>query len=109
MSFEQGFHRFRSHDHVSKVLSESGWQIEVDRTLEDDEFCFVGPASSDVLGAWRARLGFMMPRFVDRFGDEAGGFASAFLQCLASDEHRSHSRVWFILARRDAASMGQAG
>jgi SAM-dependent methyltransferase len=105
-SLEQGFYRFRSHDHVSNVLSERGWRIDVDRTLEDDEFCFVGPASADVLEAWTTRLDLMMPQFVARFGDEAVGFDSAFLQCLASDEHRSCSRVWFILARAPDGSQG---
>lgn len=98
-SFDQGFHRFRSHDHVTQVLAGRGWRIEVDRSLEDDEFSFTGPASSGVLEAWRTRLEFMMPRFLERFGDEATGFDSAFLNCLASEEHRSDSRVWFILAR----------
>lgn len=98
-SLAQGLYRFHSHDHVHKVLSERGWRIEVDRHLEDDEFCFVGPASSDVLEAWANRLNLMMPRLVDRFGDAARGFDSAFLQCLTSDEHRSYSRVWSILAR----------
>jgi hypothetical protein len=68
------------------------------RTLDDDEFSFTGPGSPEVLEAWRTRLGFMMPRFLDRFGDEARGFDSALLQCLASREHRSHSRVWCVLA-----------
>ncbi len=107
-SLEQDVYRFRSHDHVTEVLSERGWRIEIDRTLEDDEFCFVGPAPSDVLEAWRTRLGFMMPQFLDRFGDEARGFDSAFVQCLASEEHRSDSRVWFILARLPGDS-GDAG
>jgi SAM-dependent methyltransferase len=98
-SLDSGFHRFRSHDHVAQVLAERGWRIDVDHTLEDDEFSFAGPASSDVLEAWRTRLGFMMPRFVERFGAEATDFDSAFLECLASKEHRSESSVWFILAR----------
>ena len=100
-SIEEGIHRFRSHAHVSEVLSEQGWRIEVDRRLDDDELCFAGAASPEILEAWRARLSFMMPRFLDRFGDEAIGFDSAFLECLASKEHRSRSRVWFILARKD--------
>lgn len=103
-SLEDGLYRFRSHDHVTEALSEQGWSIEVDRTLEDDELCFAGPASPRVLEAWRTRLGFMMPRFVDRFGDEARGFDSAFLKCLAAEEHRSHSRVWFLLARSRGAA-----
>ena len=99
-SIEEGINRFRSHAHVSEVLSEQGWHIEVDRRLDDDEFCFTGAASAEVIEAWRARLDAMMPRFLDRFGDEAIGFDSAFLECLASKEHRSRSYVWFILARK---------
>jgi len=99
-SIEEGIHRFRSYAHVCEVLSERGWRIDVDRKLDDDELCFVGAASSVVLEAWRTRLSFMMPRFLERFGDEAMGFDSAFLECLASKEHRSQSRVWFILARK---------
>lgn len=97
-SLEDAVYRFRSHDHVCELLAQRGWGIEVDRTLEDDEFCFDGPASTEVLEAWRKRLDFMMPRFLERFGNDAEGFDSAFLQCLASDEHRSHSCVWFVLA-----------
>lgn len=98
-SLEEGVYRFRSHDHVHEVLSRRGWRIEIDRKLEDDEFCLAGPADSDLVDAWKIRLAFMMPRFLDRFGTEATGFDSAFLQCLASEEHRSRSYVWFILAR----------
>ncbi len=99
-SLEEGVYRFRSHDHVHEVLSRRGWHIKIDRRLEDDEFCFTGPADSDLGEAWKTRMGFMMPRFLERFGAEAAGFDSAFLQCLASEEHRSRSYVWFILARR---------
>jgi SAM-dependent methyltransferase len=103
-SIEEGIYRFLSHAHVCEVLSGRGWGIDVDRKLEDDELCFVGAASSEVLEAWRARLSFMMPRFLERFGEEAMEFDSAFLECLASKEHRSRSRVWFILARRPVQS-----
>jgi hypothetical protein len=98
-SLEDGVYRFRSHDHVHDALSRHGWRIDVDRNVEDDEFCFSGPADSDLIGAWETRLAFMMPRFRERFGIEAAGFDSAFLQCLGSEAHRSKSRVWFILAR----------
>jgi SAM-dependent methyltransferase len=98
-SLEDAVYRFRSHDHVCEFLTERGWNIEVDRTLEDDEFCFAGPASPEIVEAWRTRLDFMMPRFLERFGNDAVGFDSAFLQCLASDKHRSRSSVWFVLAR----------
>lgn len=101
-SLEEGVYRFRSHDHVREALSRRGWRIEVDRKLDDDEFCFSGPANPDVIDAWKTRLGFMMPRFIERFGSEAAGFDSAFLHCIASKEHRSQSFVWFIFARPPA-------
>jgi len=99
-SIEEDIYRFQSHAHVCEVLSGIGYRIEVDRKLEDDELCFVGAASSEVLEAWRARLSAMMPRFLERFGNEASEFDSAFLECLASKEHRSRSSVWFIFARK---------
>lgn len=102
-SLEEGVYRFRSHDHVHEALLRRRWHIEIDRKLDDDEFCFTGPADSDVVDAWKTRLGFMMPRFVERFGSEATGFDSAFLQCVASEEHRSQAYVWFILARPPGA------
>jgi len=101
-SLEEGVYRFRSRDHVAGVLADRGWRVEIDRILEDDEFSLAGPAARDVLEAWRTRLEFMMPRFLDRFGDAARGFDAAFLECLGSREHRSHSRVWFVLARSPA-------
>ena len=103
-SIDEGIYRFQSHARVYEVLSERGWRIDVDRKLEDDELCSVGVASSEFLEAWKTRLSFMMPRFLERFGDEAMQFDSAFLECLASKEHRSRSLVWFILARRPILS-----
>jgi len=73
-SIEEGIYRFRSHTHVSEVLSEQGLHIEVDRRVDDDELCFAGAASTEVIEAWQARLDSMMPRFLDRFGDEAMEF-----------------------------------
>ena len=72
-----------------EVLAERGWSIEVDRTLDDDEFSFAGVTSPDVIEGWKTRLGLMMPLFLERFGNYATGFDSAFLKCLESEEHRS--------------------
>ncbi len=98
-SLDEGVYRFRSHDHVRETLLQHGWQLQVERDLDDDEFCFAGPAPAEVLEAWNTRLIGLMPRFCERFGDRAAGLDTAFGQCLASEQHRSRSRVWFILAR----------
>ncbi len=100
MSRDEGMHNFRSREIVCETLSHGGWSIENRRTVEDDEFGFEGPAAADVLEGWRTRLRAMMPRFVERFGDEATGLEAAFLECLRSSEHLSSSNVWFLLARR---------
>lgn len=99
-SLEEGLHNFRSRQRVYEELTSAGWRIEVQRPLVDDEFCFDGAAEFEVLMGWRTRLAAMMPRFEQRFGEEARGFDSAFLQCLESPTHRSRSTVWFILARK---------
>jgi SAM-dependent methyltransferase len=98
-SLQEGVHRFVSRAHVSEVLAQRGWRVEVERTLEDDEFCFEGPATSEVLDAWTRRLAGMMPRFSSRFGSRATGLDAALETCLRSHEHHSNSRVWFLLAR----------
>ncbi|KGM38240.1 hypothetical protein JY97_17515 [Alkalispirochaeta odontotermitis] len=77
----------------------------MDRLLDDDEFCFDGAASAEILAHWKARLGLMMPHFIERFGDDARDFDSAFLECLAAGNHRSRSRVWLNLARKPAAEL----
>lgn len=102
-SLADGFYRFRSHDPVRSTLEKAGWRIAADRDLADDEFCFSGRAPADVAEGWRQRLEIMMPRFTDRFGHDAAGFDTAFRRCLDSEEHRSRSRLWFILARAPEA------
>lgn len=64
-SLEEGVYRFRSHDRVQEALTERGWRIEIDRELEDNEFCLAGPAEPELVDAWNTRLGFMRPRFLE--------------------------------------------
>lgn len=99
-SLAEGVYRFRSHHHVQTVLAEQGWQLARDVTLDDDEFCFTGPAIPAVAAAWQHRLSNMMSRFVARFGDRAAGLDTALLSALQSPEHRSRSQVWFSLAQK---------
>jgi len=99
-SLQEGLHAFRSRDRVHEALVSRGWQIEVQDEFPDLELSFEGLADDAVLSAWRARLDLMMPRFVERFGEDASAFRDAFLDCLASKTHRSQARVWFLMARR---------
>ncbi len=99
VSLDQGVYRFQSLNHVRGVLQQRGWSCSVEKDLDDDEFCFEGAAKPKVWDAWKTRLGLMMPRFQERFGADATGFDTAFLECLTSAQHRSRARVWFLLAR----------
>lgn len=103
-SLADGLHRFRSQAHVVEVLTSRGWQIDLEQTIEDDEFSFDRRPRADVLEGWRTRLSFMMPRFLERFGEAARGFDTAFLDCLSSDAHTTLARVWFVLARAPGGS-----
>ena len=47
----------------------------------------------------KARLERMVPRFLERFGERVRDLDLAFLDGMASEEHVSRSRVWFVLAR----------
>jgi SAM-dependent methyltransferase len=77
----------------------AGLEVLREGVLPDDELSFAGAARPDVLEAWRERLqrmrglqGFLGERFKD--------FEAAFLATLASDRHRSETRVVFVVARR---------
>jgi SAM-dependent methyltransferase len=77
----------------------AGLTVIHEGTLPDDELSFQGPAPRDVLEAWRLRLrrmgglqGFLGARFLE--------FERRFLRALASPDHRSHTRVLIVVARR---------
>lgn len=109
-SLEEGLYAFRSRDRLREALSRRGWTIKVQENLPDLELCFEGPADDAVLSAWRTRLGFMQPLFLERFGESAAGLRRALLDCLASKPHHSRASVWFLLARKPerAEAGGQA-
>ena len=67
---------------------------------DDAEFALDGPASAQILEAWEGRLQRMkFPK--EYFGAERLQHLQAeFLQCLASSEHRSTTRLTLIIARK---------
>lgn len=77
-------------------IVEAGFSINWSADLDDLELCFDGPASDEVLNAWRWRLS-RMPRLQSMTSQ---GFTERFLHCLADPSHRSHSRVRAVVARR---------
>ena len=99
-SLEEGLYAFRSCDRLRDALVSRGWKIDVQEEFPDLELSFEGSADDAVLSAWQTRLDLMLPRFVERFGEEATGLRDAFLHCLASSEHQSRACVWFLMVRR---------
>jgi len=67
--------------------------------LPDDEFSFDGPASPEVLQAWRDRLARMagLQRF---FGADFPELERALLAALSDPAHRSRTRVVMVVARK---------
>lgn len=75
-------------------IKEAGLSITWSADLNDSELCFDGPASHEVLAAWKWRLS-RMPRLQSMTSQ---GFTERFLDCLANPNHESHSRVRAVLA-----------
>jgi hypothetical protein len=80
-------------------LERAGFAICKVLTVEDQELSFDGPARSEVLDAWRARLDRM--RLLHDFcGAEFEQLRTEFLGCLANPEHRSVAKVYCCVANK---------
>ncbi|MCB9703392.1 MAG: class I SAM-dependent methyltransferase [Myxococcales bacterium] len=97
-----GRYEFRLRERLRAALIAGGWRIERDEEVADDELAFEGPASPEVLEAWRARLA-RMPGLAAHLGASWPGFRARLLAALAAPSHRASARVWTMVARRSAA------
>ena len=68
-------------------------------TLEDQELAFSGPARSEVLDAWRARLE-RMRLLRDFCGSRIDQVQAEFLGCLLHAEHTSVAQVICCIATK---------
>ena len=80
-------------------LQRAGFKILRELSLEDRELAFEGPASADVLEAWRLRFD-RMKVLQDFCGADFGHVRDEFLRCLESAEHRSLAEVRCCIAIR---------
>ena len=94
-----GHHDFQSGRRLAGAVGRAGLTIIHEGTLPDDELGFQGPAPTDVLEAWRLRLQRMagLNAFL---GSRLPQFERAFLDALASPDHRSQTQVFIVVARR---------
>jgi SAM-dependent methyltransferase len=86
---------------LADAVRAAGLRILSESLLPDDELSFAGPATKDVLTAWRHRLA-RMPALARQLGPRFPGFEDAFLAALASPEHRTTCRVLLVVAERGA-------
>jgi hypothetical protein len=86
---------------LAGAVERAGLVLVQESTLEDDELAFQGPASEDVLAAWRLRLQRMAgPKMF--WGDRVADFERALLASMTSAKHRSTARVFLVVAQRPA-------
>lgn len=90
-----GRYQFDAAHRLDDWIMEAGLSISWSADLDDSELCFDGPASDDVLDAWRWRLS-RMPRLQTM---TSKGFTQRFVRCLTNEQHRSHARVRAVIAR----------
>ena len=88
--------KLRSH------LERSGFTVSKVLTLQDQELSFSGPASADVLEAWRDRFE-RMKLLRDFCGSAFDRIREEFLGCLMRADHRSAATVYCCLANKSGA------
>jgi len=100
-ALSEGRYDFRMGRNLRATAEAAGLTVAKSFTVPDAELAFDGPASADVIAAWRERLDGMS--FLRAHGgDEYAAIRDEFLEALASPEHHALACVHFVLARRDA-------
>jgi SAM-dependent methyltransferase len=82
---------------LAGALERTGLRLLHESAIADDELAFSGPASDEVLAAWRQRLQ-RMPALQSLFGPRFSDFERHFLDGLAAPDHRSTARVVLAVA-----------
>lgn len=100
-SLRAGRYDFRMGRKLARYTEQCGFAIVSEATLPDSEFSFAGPASSEVVDAWRLR--FERMRLLHAFcGSEFESVRDEFLACLSRPDHRSDAAVRVCIGRLPA-------
>lgn len=94
-----GRYDFHMGGKLAEHLAQSGFSVARCFTVGDRELAFDGPASPEVLEAWRARLA-RMQRLRAHCGAAIDRVEGELLDCLARPDHRSRARVRCCVAGR---------
>lgn len=98
-SLAAGRYDFHMGGKLRRHAEGAGLTVWKELTLQDRELAFDGPATPEVLEAWRARFG-RMTLLRSFCGPDFEGVRDDLLDCLARSDHRSAARVRCCLATR---------
>lgn len=96
-ALEAGRYDFHMGSKLAQHLATAGFVVTNSLTVEDRELSFDGPASADVIDAWRTRFE-RMTLLRTSWGDEFEQVRDEFLRALADPSHRSHAKVCCCIA-----------
>lgn len=97
-----GRYDFRMGRKLSDHLERAGFEVTKTLILEDRELAFSGPASPEVLDAWRSRFNRM--KLLREFcGPDIDRVEEEFLTCLMRADHRSTAKVYSCIAIKNGA------
>ena len=97
-ALKTGRYDFRAGRKLQTYLEQAGLAIESVLVCDDTELSFDGPATPEVIEAWRDRFA-RMPLLKSLCGDEFDAVRDEFLACLSMREHRSLAKVYCVVAR----------
>lgn len=96
-ALDAGRYDFRMGRKLAQHLSASGFAVTKVMTVVDRELAFDGPASADVIEAWRTRFE-RMTLLRASWGSQFEQVRDEFLQALADPNHRSQAQVVCCIA-----------
>jgi SAM-dependent methyltransferase len=94
---DAGRYDFRMGRKLAQHLSAAGFVVTKVMTVEDQELSFEGPASADVIEAWRTRFE-RMTLLRASWGSEFEQVRDEFLRALSDPSHRSQAKVCCCIA-----------
>jgi len=98
-SFAAGRYDFHMGRKLRDYLERAAFTVSKSLILEDQELSFSGPASPEVLDAWRARFN-RMKLLRDFCGPSIDQVQEEFLGCLMRADHRSTAKVYCCIANK---------
>jgi ubiquinone/menaquinone biosynthesis C-methylase UbiE len=98
-SFAAGRYDFHMGRKLSAHLEGAAFTVSKTLILQDQELSFSGPASPDVLDAWRARFS-RMKLLRDFCGPNIDQVQEDFLGCLRRADHRSTAKVYCCIGTK---------